>query len=371
MNDDHQFPRQGFAAYDRPNKTLPKKKGMIEKMFGPKIASKTRSPLFATGALLLTGAAFAAIVVMSYPGSDTAENVPIIKAETTAFKEAPKSTGGMDVPFQDSTIFMSMQGGELKETTPVEDLIADEAPVDRFAMFEEEAVKDTAASADDGKPTVYYLDGDNNSTSEEAAERIVENLIEDKAAAQARAKAKAQELAAAAPPPAEKPFEIKKIEQTIEKIPPKDLMANAQTQEKPKTIYAPGASPDTLAFVRSVLDQKNSDGASIVASDASAAALANIAPAAGAAGGAGAIEPGIYFVQLGSVTSEPGAHSEWGKFEKRYTGLLNNVSYRVKRANLDKGTYYRIQAGPMSKDSANAMCDQIKAQKPGGCLVVR
>ncbi|MCB1721141.1 MAG: SPOR domain-containing protein [Alphaproteobacteria bacterium] len=37
----------------------------------------------------------------------------------------------------------------------------------------------------------------------------------------------------------------------------------------------------------------------------------------------------------------------------------------------ERGTYYRIQAGPMSRASASDICDSIKAQKPGGCLVTQ
>jgi cell division septation protein DedD len=126
---------------------------------------------------------------------------------------------------------------------------------------------------------------------------------------------------------------------------------------KPITIHKPGSSPETLQFVRSVLDKKDSPNA---------AAAASVEPAAGAA-----VTPGSYFVQLASVKSRDGADSEWGKLQKSF-GSLNGLDYRVQEANLgDRGTFYRIQAGPMSKTSAGDICDAIKAQKPGGCLVVQ
>lgn len=345
MNDSNQFPPNGFANYDRPIRT--RKKGLLEKVFGTTTAQKLQTPFVATLFLLGFGAVFATIVVTSYPESgDEAANVPLIKAEKLAFKESPDSPGGMDVPFQDSTIFMSMQGGELEETAPVENLLGEEEPVDRFAAFDEE----------------------------EATPGRVESLLEpasgddkaapDSAVNEAAPPEKTEEMAAADADEVE-PFEIKKIEQTTEKIPPKDLMADAEAQaEKPKEIHAAGSSPETLAFVRSVLDQKDAG------TDGSEEAAA-IEPASGAALSGAAIQPGDYFVQLASVTSETGAQSEWGKLQKTYDGLLQDVAYRVKRADLDKGTFYRVQAGPMSKDSANAMCDAIKAQKPGGCLVVK
>jgi hypothetical protein len=51
---------------------------------------------------------------------------------------------------------------------------------------------------------------------------------------------------------------------------------------------------------------------------------------------------------------------------------LSGAEYRVQRADLGaKGVFFRIQAGPMSKDSAKSVCDAIKASKPGGCVIVQ
>lgn len=43
----------------------------------------------------------------------------------------------------------------------------------------------------------------------------------------------------------------------------------------------------------------------------------------------------------------------------------------MQEASLDRGTFYRIQAGPISKDSADEICREIKAITPVGCLVVK
>lgn len=98
--------------------------------------------------------------------------------------------------------------------------------------------------------------------------------------------------------------------------------------------------------------------------------VAKIEPAAGAAHTAKTVEQGAYYIQLGSVRTETGAHGEWKKIQTRYARQLGPIDYRVRRADLgDKGTFYRIQAGPVPKNKAVSICDAIKKQTPGGCLV--
>ena len=78
---------------------------------------------------------------------------------------------------------------------------------------------------------------------------------------------------------------------------------------------------------------------------------------------------GDYYVQLASVQDSTRADSEWKKLQSKYGAILSGYEYRVETANLAKGTYYRIQAGPVTKDQANKTCNAIKAKTPGGCLV--
>ncbi len=83
------------------------------------------------------------------------------------------------------------------------------------------------------------------------------------------------------------------------------------------------------------------------------------------------IKAGLFFVQLASITDPARAGSEWVKMQKKY-GVLSTSKFRVQEASLPSGTFYRIQAGPMSKSSADEICASLKAsKKPGGCLVVK
>lgn len=370
MNDSNQFPSQGFASYDQPRSS--RKKGIIAKILGPSVAGKLRNPLVATAAFLFVAVAFAGIILISYPDQNEDGALPVIKAEQTAFKEAPENSGGMVVPFQDSTIFSSMRDGDLQETPPIENLLAQEQPVDRFAFGKSEDRLEIASSSPDIEPASGNDLVEGEITTINLNETEPSPIKEDDGSS----------------------FELTKIEQSNEKVPAQDMMksptapdlssANNDTA-KPKEIYAAGSSPDTLDFVRSVLDKKDAETTAGVSAknttapkpekvasvDTSANTASAIEPASGASVAAFAIKPGNHFVQLASITSEAAAGAEWGKMEKSYKGLLNNVSYRVERADLAKGTFYRIQAGPMSKDSASQLCDRIKAQKPGGCLVTK
>lgn len=98
---------------------------------------------------------------------------------------------------------------------------------------------------------------------------------------------------------------------------------------------------------------------------------ANAEPAAGAATTAPqAIADGTHFIQLASITDKAKAAAAYKDLQKKYPALAN-LEYRVETADLGaKGIYYRIQAGPVSKNDADSTCGVIKAQNPGGCLVV-
>lgn len=353
-------------------------RGILDKVFGEDIAAQLRTPLVATVSLLAVGVAFAGIIAISYPdGGDAPENLPVIQADASDYKTQPSEIGGMDVPFQDSTVFDITQGGDAPSNIfgtgrPVENLLEPSAPAEEpvdIASLSDEQLQEVAADAE--VIEVSPRSGEVESLIEEEVSAPVEQAAEEVVA-------KAEE-AAAAPTPAPTPQKTQTVAQTQEKIPPQQLIREvdelaASGDARPDKLHAAGSSPETIAFVRSVLDQKDGKP-SPDATSAQQASLAAAMNAAEPASGGDAIKapsttPGSYYVQLGSVTSRTGADSEWGKMQKSLP--LGGLAYRVQEANLgDRGTFYRIQAGPMSKDSANALCDSIKAQKPGGCLVVK
>lgn len=344
QNNNNDFQQYGFDQYSQ-QPSAAQRDASVNRLMGPTIGQTLKSPIVATAALLLVGATFAGIIIASYPSSDKGD-VPVVKAETLAYKSAPAEEGGMQIDNRDSTIFESMQGAQ--EIPHVENLLSDDegtAKFEEFARQVEEAVEQEKMSVQEALAAAHTGD-------------VAEEPV-DVAAMQADIRA----------PEAPEPSELSAPTQVIalQKIEPAAVPEKVASAETPKVrIHRAGENPETLDFVRSVLDKKDSK----VASGTSAQTLAQVAPAAGTAGVD--IQPGTYYVQLASVRTADGAASEWGKLQDSYGSLLSNVSHRVKSADLgERGMFYRIQAGPMSKDSANRLCDQIKVQKPGGCLVTQ
>ncbi|MGH1398655.1 MAG: SPOR domain-containing protein [Alphaproteobacteria bacterium] len=314
-----------------------------------------KSPIFATGALLLVGAAFASVIMMGYSGSKDEANIPVVEAQETAFKDVPAEAGGMNVPFQDSTVFESLAGAEIKETAPIENLLSSEDEVARMEAFAAEAerlIQESEAARKAAEirsiETAALIEEATGVAPPRAASSAVQDRVNDAVNAPsenllqkiepARRAGDLYEIASAAP------------EVVTPKITAKAPVTPVVKPSVPVKAEEP-AAPVQIARVES----------------SAAAQAAAIAPAAGFA-----ITAGSHYVQLGSVKSQAGASSEWGKFKKKYAAELSDAKYRVQRADLgERGVFYRIQAGPMSASSAKEVCGSIKAVTPGGCLVVK
>jgi hypothetical protein len=89
---------------------------------------------------------------------------------------------------------------------------------------------------------------------------------------------------------------------------------------------------------------------------------------------ADAVQPaagGNFYVQLAAVKSEADAKTQWPKYQAKYSEL-SRLSLRVQKADLGaKGTYYRIQGGPVSEPEARKLCASINTQKAGSCVVAK
>jgi hypothetical protein len=310
--------------------------------------------------LLLTGAAFAGIIIASYPDANQpGDNIPVITADAAPLREAPSDPGGMAVAHEDSTIYGSIRSAGLQETPPIENLLAAEKPV-------EAPPADALASlGTPGQP-------DAAKESEGSAVSAVEPAAGDlQPAAPTTEVAEADPLN---PSPTHEAGEAEAPSMGMAEAAGIPMKSDAAVPTE-KPAMAPAAStPETLAYVRSVLENKDApkDMAAASSADAEPAEMPAIEPASGAAASAGAaIKPGSTYIQLASIASESAASKEWAKLQKAHSSL-SGLEYRVQRADLGaKGVFFRIQAGPMSKDSAKSVCGAIKAQKPGGCIIVQ
>ncbi len=280
--------------------------GMFDQIFG--IISQHRKAFAVTSvaaAVLVLGL----IVWDSYPSNNedaATESVPIVRADSGDYKTAPENPGGMEVPYRDSTVFSSNDG----EAT--ENILADstEEPVSKDTAFAGLKTEENTAPAETAP------------AGDDVAMDKVEPVL----------------------PPANNEALVKEAIGTTAPVTEEEAPV-AVTEEKP----APVEEPKT------------------VATKEIESAPAKTEPAAGTT--AAKVTAGGSYVQLASVKDPSGAASEYKKMQVKYSAL-SGVDYRTQKADLGaKGTFYRIQAGPMSKDSATSVCNAIKA-KGGSCLIV-
>ena len=78
-------------------------------------------------------------------------------------------------------------------------------------------------------------------------------------------------------------------------------------------------------------------------------------------------------VQIASLRTRAAILDSWSKLKTAHPDLFAKLSLTVAKADLGrvKGTYYRLQAGPLvDAAAARSLCDRIKRRKLG-CIVVR
>jgi hypothetical protein len=82
---------------------------------------------------------------------------------------------------------------------------------------------------------------------------------------------------------------------------------------------------------------------------------------------------GTYYIQLSSAPKGSDMQGTWRQLQGRYGQALAGLAPSFPEAEIaGKGTFVRIQAGPMSRDEANKRCAALRAVNPsGGCLVIR
>ena len=282
----------------------------------------------------------------------TGADVPIIRADNKPFKAVPDDPGGEKIAHRDSTIFSTLRSENAENSGRVENLFADEEneePMHRSQLFAGLNAEKEVELSDIQEQNIVPSDDDLDKSLEEDVEQVIEEeTIEEKAEAQenseidAEAEEIVQEALNALPTisvkptvkPTPKPQAVKK---SVQKTPVK-------TSQKVQPIVPP--SEKIEANLDSVL------------SNATDNKQVNASPSTG-----------NYYVQLGSVRSASTANSEWRNIQSKHS-VLAGMSHRVETADLGaKGVFYRIQAGPVTKARADAICREIKKKTPSGCLV--
>lgn len=327
------------------------------------------SALFSTLGVLAVGGVFAFALYSFYPSSDDRIAVPVIKADVEPIRIEPVQVGGMDIPFQDTTVYDSMRSAQNDAPTRVENLLepAAQEPVEEPMTKEEvvAAVEKQISELESAEDKVASISQDVESSSEKTVEDIsvAKNELEEM-------KEKVLQNSELITVPIE--TEKKPLRNILdeEKV---AVQADVKSQEK---ISEAGTSPETLAFVRSVLDKKDTEKVLNAAPTETKVTTARVAqepqtiePAAGVQ--RDVVTSGSSYVQLASITDKSRAGSEWTKLRDKFSAIPSASDYRVQEANLEKGTFFRIQAGPYSVDQAKSICESIKSVQAGGCLVVK
>jgi cell division septation protein DedD len=81
---------------------------------------------------------------------------------------------------------------------------------------------------------------------------------------------------------------------------------------------------------------------------------------------------GNYYMQLASLQSEQAARDIYAALSGRYPDIIGGAGVRYDRANLGaRGVFYRIQVGPFSKAEADSQCESYRRQTQETCLVIR
>ena len=76
-------------------------------------------------------------------------------------------------------------------------------------------------------------------------------------------------------------------------------------------------------------------------------------------------------IQLASVRTEEQAKATWARLQQSNGDVLGNLTMRAVRVDLgDRGTFYRVQAGPLDDAGANAACSKLRTRSVD-CIVIK
>jgi len=235
--------------------------------------------------------------------------IPLIRADEKPVKVKPDSPGGMVVPDQDKTVYNSISPGSVP--TGPEKLLPP-APVPQIPP----------AVPPQAMPTV-------------PAPAIPPTPPSDAAAP-------------AAPPAA---------------VPPASSQANAPAASPAAPPAAPATPPVAAAPVAPPAPTTPTTPAPPAPAPAAAAPNQSIASLIDNISG--------YRIQLASVRSEEQAQATWARMQKSNGDVLSSLTMRAVKVDLgDRGTFYRVQAGPLDESGAQSACSKLKSRSVD-CIVVK
>ena len=316
------------------------------------------------------------------------QNVPIVRAEQSPYKVIPDDPGGMEIPNKDSTLFGSNSDSKVENLLAKDD---NEEPLPRSQLFAGLNTDSTDNGNSQSSPNLQAeaqatpldqpLDQDQERIVEQAkeAEAVVENFIQN--GVEALNPSEDDETInvvvedptpAKAAPVAVKKAPVKapaKVEVTVPSVTP-EVVKDVVTEKQISLESPTPSAEEKINIIRQEeklkLDLLPEKSAPVVTS---APTIQKVEPAVKATAAPTPLMAGDYYVQVVSVKDRSRAEGEWNRLKKKYAAL-SGYSYRIQSADLgERGTYYRVQAGPVSKSQATETCNAIKRVDKNGCLV--
>lgn len=318
--------------------------------------SSWRSGLATASGAVISLMILITVVVWSYRlGSRDAEDIPVIRAEAGAAKIRPEEPGGLEVSFQDRTVYDAVTGEEGDEEAglapPPERLANDDVPA--VAASPEPAPKPQSAAGETDGETAQ-------DSSAQAGPAPDDTTPEPPASAEApepEAVVSVEQPPADAPvdAPADAPAEESVDESTLIQNAVDAVLAQSADEQSGESAtdgagpqYAPPAAPrpDRAAAA----PQRRTDRPE----PSSAAAAASPVQ-----------------VQLGAYLSEEIAADQWSTIKARNGDLLSGRGRVISAVQSGGRTLYRLRAGPFDKPAeASALCRGLKARNEA-CIVAR
>ena len=166
-----------------------------------------------------------------------------------------------------------------------------------------------------------------------------------------------------APPPAAVPEEMAKM------APAAETGGNVAVTLKPAVAPLPVPPKE----IKPMLAEPPKAPPAPPAAKKPATAAKKVASKAPASTPKAAAKTGAYRVQMASLKSRAAVQKNWASLKRKHPDLLGKLQLNIQSVQLSggRGTFYRMQAGPMtSRAQANSLCARLKSRKQG-CIVVR
>ena len=285
---------------------------------------------------MLAVAAFGWVIWIAYDEgirTGAVKTVPLIRAEASDLKRKPDNPGGLVVPHQDKLVFNRLAPGQADE------------PVERLLPLPEAPVALPVAEISE-PPPIKAIGPGQGPADTEIAQALTPKLVDPGPVNKTPPPAPPEAAVAAPPPPPPAP-PIDPAEIVAKTPPAAAVPLKLPADLKPKTTAsAPAQVAPPPAVEKTAVEKTPVDKPSQIAAAAA------------------------WRIQLFSLSSQKDAETVWAKLQKTNRDLLGGLELQIQTAKLQKGTYYRVQAGPLpNRAAAASLCGTLKSRKQD-CLVV-